>query len=73
MSLINWNDEIFRPFGLVNKFFTDSSQSSFLHPSIDVKEDDEKISVIVEIPGIKKEDIEIELKGNYLTISGKKV
>lgn len=41
-------------------------------PAVDVAEDDEKIVVKAELPGMKKEDIDIELVGDTLTIRGER-
>jgi HSP20 family protein len=39
-------------------------------PAFDVYEDKDKFSVKVEVPGMKREDIDISLDGNTLTVSG---
>src|SRR5690349_13947324 len=39
-------------------------------PAFDVYEDKDKFSVKVELPGMKKEDIDISLDGNTLTVAG---
>jgi len=41
-------------------------------PVVDVIEDDEKIIVRAELAGMKKEDIDIELTGDTLTIKGER-
>lgn len=41
-------------------------------PVVDVIEDDEKIVVRAELAGMKKEDIDIELTGDTLTIKGER-
>ncbi len=41
-------------------------------PPIDVFHDDEKVIVRVEVPGVKKEDLDVHIEGDLLTISGKK-
>ena len=41
-------------------------------PSIDVRETDKDIIVCSELPGLKKEDIKLELKDGCLEISGKR-
>lgn len=38
----------------------------------DVKEHDDKYELVVDLPGFKKEQIQIELKDGYLTISAQK-
>lgn len=47
--------------------------ASFLEgwtPAFDVFEDKDKFSVKVEVPGMKREDIDISLDGNTLTVAG---
>ena len=41
-------------------------------PAVDIKEDEKEIIVKAEIPGCRAEDIEIDVHGNLLTISGEK-
>ena len=43
-----------------------------LYPRIDISEDKENINVIVEIPGVKKDDVKITLQDNILTVEGEK-
>ncbi|MFH1730975.1 MAG: Hsp20/alpha crystallin family protein [Planctomycetota bacterium] len=46
-------------------------RESFLPPA-DIFHDDEKVTVRVEVPGVKKEDLDVHIEGDLLTISGKK-
>jgi HSP20 family protein len=41
-------------------------------PAVDVYEDKDAIVVETELPGMKKEDVEVKLTGDLLTISGKR-
>lgn len=41
-------------------------------PVVDIEETDEDITVKVEIPGMKKEDIKISTSGNMVTITGER-
>lgn len=41
-------------------------------PNADVRESNDDIRVIVELPGLRPEDIEVNLENNILTISGEK-
>jgi HSP20 family protein len=43
-----------------------------LSPACDVSETEEKFLLSVDLPGMKKEDIKIELKDQVLTISGER-
>ena len=40
-------------------------------PSIDIKEEENKLLITTDLPGINKEDIELNLKENMLEISAK--
>ncbi|EEF57448.1 Hsp20/alpha crystallin family protein [Pedosphaera parvula] len=66
-------NEIYRlfedPFSLI------APSTSFFEgwePNIDIYEDKEKITVNAELPGMKKEDINVSLEGRALTISGER-
>ncbi|MBI1334717.1 MAG: Hsp20 family protein [Armatimonadetes bacterium] len=51
-------------------------KSSFLagwHPAVDVKKTETDYIFTIEAPGVNKEDINVELHGEILTISGKRV
>lgn len=59
-----------------NNFFSDDffapamlNNNSF---KVDVKEDDNQYLVEADLPGMKKENINLEYENNYLTISAKK-
>ncbi|MGZ0657027.1 Hsp20/alpha crystallin family protein [Coraliomargarita sp. W4R72] len=39
---------------------------------IDVQEEEDALFVVAEIPGMSKEDLQVHLDGNWLTISGEK-
>jgi len=41
-------------------------------PAVDVYEDKDSLQVKAELPGLKKEDIEISLHDGYLTLSGER-
>lgn len=63
----------------VNKLFQESMTTRREHapikawaPVVDVLEDQDKIIVKAELPGMKKEAIEIELTGDTLTIKGER-
>lgn len=80
MALIKYNrpntDIFSRNFNdIVDEFFNDTSSNyrkdSFI-PSVDVSETDTQFEVSVELPGIKKEDIAVDLEKGRLTISGER-
>ena len=41
-------------------------------PALDIREDKENVVVTVELPGMKKEDIDVSLHDGFLTISGER-
>ncbi|HEX4122085.1 MAG TPA: Hsp20/alpha crystallin family protein [Verrucomicrobiae bacterium] len=41
-------------------------------PAVDIYEDNDRLSVRAELPGMKKEDIEISLHEGFLTLSGER-
>ena len=41
-------------------------------PALDVYQDKDQFTVVAELPGLKKEDIELSLHGGVLTISGER-
>jgi HSP20 family protein len=41
-------------------------------PRADIHETDREVLIDLELPGIKKEDIKIEVKSNFLTVSGER-
>ncbi|MDB4987466.1 MAG: hsp [Myxococcaceae bacterium] len=41
-------------------------------PAVDVQEDSEAVSLNAELPGVKREDIEIQVDGNVLTLRGER-
>ena len=75
------------PFGLLHKdvddlfegFFSDFhrglpyfSDSKKFIPKININDSDTEISVEMELPGMKQEDVDIEVKNNRLVVSGEK-
>jgi HSP20 family protein len=71
-SLTSLQDEINR---LFESSFTNGGGSDVLNtwaPALDVYEDSDNLIVRAEIPGMKKEDIEISFQGGVLTISGER-
>jgi HSP20 family protein len=46
------------------------SVSPVFSPTLDISESDEEFTVRVEVPGIPKENVDVQLTGDMLTISG---
>jgi HSP20 family protein len=57
-------------------FFADLETTSILksdfNPVLDIHEDDKNIYIKAEIPGVKKEDLEVTIKDNVVIIKGEK-
>jgi HSP20 family protein len=77
MNLIRYNtDYVPTTFSsLVDRFFNDSltraGGSSFV-PKVDIIENETSYELHVAAPGLNKEDFNIEVKDNYLTVSGER-
>jgi len=78
MSVIRYNPNDFTTTSfsnIIDKFFNDSMQrsgrSTFV-PKVDVVESEKAFELHVEVPGMNKEDFNIEINDNYLTISGER-
>lgn len=78
MSIIRYNANDFVPTSfsaLVDRFLNDSitrSGGSTFVPKTDVVETANAYEVHLALPGVNKEDFNIEVKDNYLTISGER-
>jgi HSP20 family protein len=69
----NYRNHLFP--ALMEDFFypsnrSESSSFSEFMPSVDIYEKDEKIIFEAEVPGFKKEDLHVDVKGRIVTISG---
>ena len=49
-----------------------ASRAPEFAPAVDVHEDSESVSLSAELPGVKREDIEIQVDGNVLTLRGER-
>lgn len=75
MSLSLWNDSFFaNPWSVDHMLhhFNDSKHENFWKPLADVKETDKEVVMHMELPGIKKENINIDVKDGVLTVSGER-
>ena len=59
---------------IMDEFFNDavSTRRDSFVPSIDVSETEDKFLITAELPGMNKEDININLENNRLSISGER-
>jgi HSP20 family protein len=78
MSIIRYNANEFVPTtfsALVDRFFNDSitrAGGSTFVPKTDVVESANAYEVHLAVPGLNKEDFNIEVNDNYLTVSGER-
>ncbi len=57
----------------MDSFFDESQPDvNFFKPQTDIVEKDGQFELLLSLPGMKKEDIKIDLKDNVLTISGER-
>ncbi|MCR9251501.1 MAG: Hsp20/alpha crystallin family protein [bacterium] len=79
MALVRYNPRDYRPVGfgnLIDRFFNDSvftndGTSSFT-PQVDIAETDKDFELQFAVPGLKKEDISIDLEDGTLTVGGER-
>ena len=79
MTLIRYNrpgsDVVGKRFSdIMDEFFNDalSTRQSTFAPSIDISETDKQYIIDVEVPGMDKKDIDLNVDNNTLTISGER-
>ncbi len=63
---------IFEPFGPTYEVSTRPGPRAPFVPPADVVADQEGITLVMDVPGLKADDLEIELDGNRLTIRGER-
>lgn len=57
---------------LFSEFPNNFELSSYSFPKVDLMEDEKFITIIVELPGVNKDDVKIVLEDGVLTLSGEK-
>ncbi|MCX7724241.1 MAG: Hsp20/alpha crystallin family protein [Thermodesulfovibrio sp.] len=67
-------DEIMRrPFSLFRSFVPRLREEvEIVTPAVDIYEEEDDLVVKAELPGINKEDIEVKITDDYITIAGEK-
>ncbi len=69
-------DRVFHGFGLSSLGFSKPSfpriAGSMIKPTLDLGASDKEYTIAVEVPGVDKKDIKLEVVNNVLTISGEK-
>lgn len=56
----------------LNRLEQSIENNAILRPSLDISENDEGYRIQVEVPGVSQKDLNVELDGDVLTISGEK-
>jgi HSP20 family protein len=57
---------------IVEQFFEPVLERGWTPTGVEIWEDEDKVHVVAEVPGIKAEDIDVTLDGSVLTIQGEK-
>ena len=57
---------------LVGRVFGDGGEGTYLPYNVDIREDENHFYVDAEVPGMKKDEIEVTLEAGVLTIAGEK-
>lgn len=71
-EIVSLRDELDRLFDSVFGRFPRERGESYWTPSLDIEETEDTIIVRVELPGMSKDDIKVNLSGDTLTISGER-
>lgn len=83
MSIVRYNNSVLNDFAptsfshLIDRFFNESigrsggSAYSFV-PKVDIIESEKAFEIHVAVPGMNKEDFKVDVKDNYLTVSGER-
>lgn len=61
----SWNNEM-------EKFFDVFSKNDYFAPACEILDEEKFFSIGLDIPGLRKEDLDIEVKDNHLHISGER-
>ncbi len=84
-SLIRWNPRretaLADPFRVIDEWFEElwrgwpslfdsDTRRPLLRPAMDVVENDKEVVIRIDLPGMKPEDVKIELEDDVITISG---
>ena len=56
----------------MNRFFTSSTSGAAFSPAIDVSEDNEKITLTADLPGLSQSDLDIQIEKDVLTLKGER-
>ncbi len=71
LALQNRMNSIFQEYNRTNQGDGDLVSAAFV-PPVDIYEDEHKIILKLEVPGIKESDLDIQLENNVLTVKGER-
>lgn len=66
----SWWDDLLNPTWVVPEYGEDEYHEHIFHPPVDIFERDGKLNLVVEIPGVRKEDVNLEVRDGILYLSG---
>ena len=83
MNLVRWSPmrETATVHNRVNRMFNDMLPSTWLdeemhfsnwHPAVDIYDQDDRVVIKAELPGVDKKDIHVDLKDRVLTLKGER-
>jgi HSP20 family protein len=72
LALQNRMNSIFQEYNRSNQGEGDSLVSAAFVPPVDIYEDEHKIVLKLEVPGMQESDLDIELENNVLTVKGER-
>ncbi len=83
MAIVRWDPfrEVVSLQSRLNSLFQDYSRgqnedevlsAASFAPPVDIYEDDQKLGLKLEVPGVKQEDIDIQVEGRTLTVRGER-
>lgn len=67
-----FSEEFFSPQRFFREWSPPSQRPAPLAPAVDVTEDEKSYAITVELPGVKKDDVTVEVHENVLSIRGEK-
>jgi len=69
-SIFNWTENFFDDFFNADRFMSRRRESWY--PAVDIEENDDRYHVSMELPGMTKDDLQINYTDGVLKISGEK-
>ena len=72
VSLQNRLNSLFQDYGRGQGQGDDTLSAASFAPPVDIYEDDQKLVLKLEVPGVKQDDIDIQVEGRTLTVRGER-